>query len=144
VGNRSPLELDQTTIADQAEYLTAAAGDKLYWASLTIGRVSLKTVETVSRVTGVYELNHIGLLDTETETYPAARYVFDKGGLILGVINSRINHDDSNNQEVKDAMKFQAENGLFAPGEEDYEQLVRILQSGTTDAPIIRADINEK
>lgn len=140
---RLPRDLYQITIADTVEYLTEAAERNLYWTSLTLGRAALKTVEPISEMTGVYELNHIGLLDSETDTHPATRYIFDKRGVILGVINSKINRDSSNMTEVEESMRFQVENGLFAPGEEDYEQLARILQSGTMDAPIVRININE-
>lgn len=140
---RSPLGPHQTTIADIAEHLTEAAGRNLYWASLTLGRTSLKIVEPVAGIVGVYELNHIGLLDLDTDTHHANRYIFDKRGVILGVFNARIDPGSSNMREVEESMRFQMENGLFAPGEEDYEQLARVLLSGTMDAPIIRADVNE-
>lgn len=139
-----PLGLTQTTIADRAEYLTEAAGDNLYWASLAHGRASLKNVVPIAGATGIYELNHVGLLDPQTDSYTATRYIFDKRGIILGVINSQIERRRSNMQEVEEAMVFQVENGLYAPGEEDYARLAEVLQSGVMDAPIIRVDVDEK
>lgn len=140
---RSPLDPHRTAIADKAKFLTEAAGGSLYWASLTLGRATLKKVEPVAGVVGVYELNHIGLLDPDTDTHHANRYIFDEKGVILGVFSSQIDRGSSNMKKVEESMRFQEENELLAPGEDDYERLTRILQSGTTDAPIIRADVNE-
>ncbi len=141
---RSPLKPHQTAIADTAKYLTEAAGSNLYWASLTLGRASLKIVEPVAGTAGVYELKHIGLLDPDTNTHHASCYIFYARGIILGILNSEIDPTNSNMKEVEAGMVFQVENGLFAPGEEDYEQLARVFLSGTKDAPIIRADVNEQ
>src|SRR3990167_8643299 len=139
VDGKPNRESSKAAIAEKANYLEKQGGERLDWVSLTIGQVTLKKrrIKLNWRKTSkVYELNHISLLDESTGQYPARRYIFTEKGIIAGVVESRIDAVEPDFSRVEESMKFQVEEGLFAPRGADYEALDRVLESGLIDAPI--------
>jgi hypothetical protein len=122
-------------IAGKTLFLVKSAGPEIAWASLKQGRASLKVAD-VGRPETYYELNHIGLVDKTTNSYPATRYTYAADGMIIGVIHSQLGSRFSM-AEVESAMKFQVDNGLFAPNSTDYDQLIGVLDAGLKEAPLL-------
>ena len=146
MGIEPSVESTQAAIAQKAEYLYRRGGEKLDWASLPLGRLSLRVrrIRLNWRTTRtVYELDHISLLDESTDQYSSRRYIFTEEGLIAGVVRSRIDSAGPDFTSVEDSMRFQVKEGLFAPLDEDYEALERVLESGLINAPIERLSIDE-
>jgi len=116
----------EKSIAKLSERFGLNDGDEIRWNSPeaihSLVRQGHEDVGTYYELTTVHRL-------TSTFAFPASKFVYLEDGTVCGVIRTEIDPIEENYDEVKSAADFQIDNGLFAPNEQEKQELVGLLKS---------------
>ena len=136
---KSQLNRDRRTIGATAYELAPNSGDRAEWVSPLVGRFLLKNVtndigQKSKPLKPPYYYLLAGLrMNPETKQYPFKYTVFTGSGLIAGIVRSSVENGADNISNIRSAFDFQVNNDLVAPGDDDYNDLVRHLLLGEKD-----------